>query len=258
MALLIADHRSGERHPDRHAVAPHHPALGAGVLDAALGELAPVADRLLALVLVDEVGDDAPAQLLELLAEHLDDGPVGVGDAAGRIEPDDADQGRLEHGPEAILALDQRLFGASALGDVAEVDDDGGDLGIGQPVDADRFQMAELAVAVQAAIAGAKRDAGLAEDVGEEPAGVVAIVGVEIVEKVPAGELAPVEAQEPLDRRAGVSDVAVRADQVEAVGAVLDEQAESGLALPRQVDRAGVGVRFHRPRPLCASRARNP
>ena len=108
------------------AVAAHDAALGAVVLDAAVGQLAPVALRLLALVLVDEVGDDAAAQLVELIAEHLDDGAVGVGDAPGRIEPDDADQRRFEDGAEAILALDQRLLGAPPLGDVAEVDDDGG------------------------------------------------------------------------------------------------------------------------------------
>jgi hypothetical protein len=34
------------------------------VLDAAVGQLAPVALRLIALVLVDEVGDDAAAQLV--------------------------------------------------------------------------------------------------------------------------------------------------------------------------------------------------
>ena len=182
--------------PHRLAVAADDAALGAAVLDAAVGQLAPVALRLLALVLVDEVGDDAAAQLLELIAEHLDDGAVGVGDAAGRVEADDADQRRFEDGAEAILALDQRLFGAAALGDVAEVDDDGGDFGVGQAVDADRLEVAELAVAVQAAVAGAQGHARLAQDVGEEPAGVVAIVGVQVVEEVPAGQLAPLEAEE--------------------------------------------------------------
>ena len=92
--LRIADHRRGERDPDRLAVAAHDAALGAVVLDAAVGQLAPVALRLLALVLVDEVGDDAAAQLLELIAEHLDDGAVGVGDApagSSRRMPTSAD-----------------------------------------------------------------------------------------------------------------------------------------------------------------------
>ena len=177
---------------------------------------------------MDEVGDDAAAQLLELIAEHLDDGAVGVGDAPGRVEPEDADQRRLEDGAEAILALDQRLLGA-ALGDVAEVDDDGGDLGVGEPVDAHRLEVAELAVAVQAAVAGAQRHARLAEDVGEEPAGVIAVVGMQVVEEVTAGQLAPLEAEEALDRGTRVADMAVRADEA-AVGAVLDE-AETGLSL---------------------------
>ena len=258
LSLLVADHRGGERHPDRAAVAPDDAMLGAAVLDPAFGQLAPDARRLLALFLVDEVGDDAAAQLLELIAEHLDEGAVGVGDPTGRVEADDADQRRFEDGAEAILALDQRLLGAAALGDVAEVDDDGGHFGVGQAVDPDGLEMAELAVAVQAAIAGAERDPGLAQDVGEEPAGVVAVVGMQVVEEVPAGELAPVEAEEPLDRRARVADVAVRAHQVQAVGAMLDEQPETGLAFSREFDRAGVGMRFHRPCPLCASRARNP
>jgi hypothetical protein len=42
--------------------------------------------------------------------------------------------------------------------------------------------------------------------------------------------------------------MAVRADKVQAVGAVLDEEAEAGFSLPRELDRAGIGVHFHRQR----------
>jgi hypothetical protein len=65
---------------------------------------------------------------------------------------------------------------------------------------------------------------------------------------VAAGQLAPLEAEEALDGGTGVRDMAVRADKVQAVGTVLDEEAEAGFSLPRELDRAGIGVHFHRQR----------
>jgi hypothetical protein len=96
--------------------------------------------------------------------------------------------------------------------------------------------VAELAVPVQAAVAGAQRHARLAQDVGEEPAGVVAVVGVQVVEEVAAGQLAAIEAEKALDG-AGVADMAVRADQVRP----------SELCSTRSRKRASPRSRVHRP-----------
>ena len=73
---------------------------------------------------VHEVAQRPAAQLVEQIAEHLLHRAVGVDDAPGEIEAGDADERRFEDGAEAFLAFEERVLGALALGDVAEVQDD--------------------------------------------------------------------------------------------------------------------------------------
>ena len=104
-----------------------------------------------------------------------------------------------------------------------------------EAIDADRLEVPERAVLVQAAVARIDRQPRLAEDVGEEPGRGIAIVGVQQIEEVTADELVDAVAEDARHRAAGVDDQAIGCNQVDAVGAVLDEEAEALLTLAEQL-----------------------
>ena len=174
-------------------------------------------------------------QTQRILVRHLVEHQVGVaenrrqqvvevvGDAAGQLSD-------CFH----LLRLAQLLLELAAVGDVAHVDDNAGDGGIGQAIDAHRFHDAPAAVGVMEPLVFDDGLARILEGLGHPRADEITIVRVKKVEDRPAGHLLRHPAQMPHRRRAEIRDPPCGVDQHQCVGAVLDERAEALFARPQR------------------------
>ena len=184
----LVHHRGGQVDPDRLAVAAQDAPFGPTVIDRPFDQVAPVALGRLGFIGVKQIAHQPPAQLVGREAEHVLHRPVRFDDAAAGFAAGDPDQRRLEYGPETLFALGQRPLGLPAIGDIAKVEDDRADARFAQPVHPDGLEMAELAVLMAAPVARADGHPRLPEHIGEEPCGVVAVVGMEAIEEMLADE----------------------------------------------------------------------
>ena len=232
----IAHHRRGDVHPDRLAVTPDDPPFGAAVIERRRRSRS-FQSRWLASAssACSSSWSDAAAELLLHQAEHLLQRAVGFDQPPDEIDAGDADQRRLEDRAEALFALGERLLGALALGDVAEVDDHRADARVAQAADADRLERSELAVLVQAAVAGLTATPGLPRTSAKNQAAGSRSSGCSRSSTCRPTSSSIGVAEDARHRSGGVHHHAVGTDQVDAVGAVLDEEAEALLALPQQL-----------------------
>ncbi|OPY05286.1 MAG: hypothetical protein A4E67_02010 [Syntrophaceae bacterium PtaB.Bin038] len=234
LLAVAEDHHAGVHdpvgaapHADRHDALPHLAVLRE-VLQVLAVEVPyevpvrgvwedPLEERLGVGQVLDGIAEDLGETGVQVLENPV--GP-GQGDAHGRVV--------REH-PEALLALDEGVLDALAVRDVGEHDH-------GAPlVDARRPEFEDLGCAVPA---GDVEDSGAAPDVGRHVGlpgldDLLAVLGIgeRLPEPLPPrGDVLEGIARDPDELRVDVDELALFAEQQDAVGRFLDDGPE-GLAL---------------------------
>ena len=137
--------------------------------------------------------------------------------------------GELANGVH-LLRLAQLIFQLATLREVADVDDDGADGTIGEPVDGDAFHDAPRSVRVMESRFSGDDFSRMAQRFDHADAHRLAIVGFEKIEDRSPDHLLGFPSEMPLRRRRRVGDAALAIDEQQSVGAVFDQRAKPFLA----------------------------
>jgi hypothetical protein len=129
-----------------------------------------------------------------------------------------------------LLRLTELILERSPLGDVAYGDDDGGDRGIGEAIDADALHDAPAAVRVFEPHFGADRRARLLQRFAHPDSRNLPVVGMQEVEDRTADHVLGFPPEMALGRRGDVAHAAFMVDEQQRIRTVLDQRPEALLA----------------------------